>query len=247
MAEFATSVDIAAPPDVVFAHLVTPEGLVAWMGQHAELEPQAGGRFAVDINGVPVRGEYVEVHPHHRVVVTWGVAGNDHLPPGSSRVEFTLTAVGAGTRLDLRHSGLPADRLPMHETGWAHFAARLRAAAAGQDPGRDPWLQEAALALFDDVAAPYADRPGVAYGKTWHNVGLKAGGKIFGMVVDGRLVVKIPADQATALVDAGDAAPFEPRPGRKMREWVALPLPVPPDDGATWRRLLADAYAFVAG
>src|SRR5262249_51597237 len=41
MAEYATSIDIDAPPDVVFSHLVTVEGMLAWMGQHARLEPVA--------------------------------------------------------------------------------------------------------------------------------------------------------------------------------------------------------------
>jgi uncharacterized protein YndB with AHSA1/START domain len=38
MAEFSTSIDIDAPPEVVFAHLVTPERMVTWMGQRAELD-----------------------------------------------------------------------------------------------------------------------------------------------------------------------------------------------------------------
>ena len=44
----ATTVDIDAPPEIVFAHLVTPEGMLAWMGQQAELDPTPGGVFAVD-------------------------------------------------------------------------------------------------------------------------------------------------------------------------------------------------------
>jgi uncharacterized protein YndB with AHSA1/START domain len=139
MPDYATSIDIDAPPEVVFRHLVTPEGMVAWMGQHADLDPRPDGTFSVDVNGSPVRGRYLEVDPPHRVVVSWGVAGSDVHPPGSSRVEFTLVPVGDGTRLDLRHSGLPEDLVPGHAQGWAHFGARLQVAAAGADPGPDPW------------------------------------------------------------------------------------------------------------
>ena len=133
MAEYATSIDIQATPEVVFAHLVTAEGMLAWMGQHADLRPIPGGGFAVDINGSAIRGRYLEVDPPHRVVVSWGVAGSDDHPPGSSRVEFTLTTLGEGTRLDVVHTGLPEARVSQHAEGWAHFLARLQQAAGGTD------------------------------------------------------------------------------------------------------------------
>ncbi|TMF00647.1 MAG: SRPBCC domain-containing protein, partial [Chloroflexi bacterium] len=53
MVDFSTSIDIEAPPEVVFAHLVDAERMVAWMGERADLQPRPGGSFAVDINGVP--------------------------------------------------------------------------------------------------------------------------------------------------------------------------------------------------
>jgi len=85
----------------------------------------------VDLNG-PVRGRYLEIDPPRRVVVSWGVAGSTGLPPGATRVEFTLTPTEAGTRLR-------RTRRPVHGTGWRHFLAGLGRAAAGEDPGTDPW------------------------------------------------------------------------------------------------------------
>ena len=99
------------------------------------LEPLPGGRFAVDINGVPFRGEYLEVDPPHRVVVSWGMAGSADLPPGSSRVEFTLTPTPTGTALSLNHTGLPETRAQTHGIGWRHYLGRLHISAAGGDPG----------------------------------------------------------------------------------------------------------------
>ena len=130
MPDFATSIDIEAPPEIVFAHLVTTEGMLAWMGQHAELDATPGGVFAVDIDGNPVRGEYLEVDPPHAVVISWGVPGSELLPAGASRVEFRLTPIPAGTRLDLTHTGLPPVEQPKHAAGWAHFLARLADVAA---------------------------------------------------------------------------------------------------------------------
>lgn len=149
MAEFSTSIEIEAPPDTVFAHLVTPERMVRWMGQHAELQPVSGGGFAVDINGSLVRGEYLEVDPPRRVVVSWGIVGSDDLLPGSSRVEFTLTRTASGTSLSLVHSGLPETRMQGHARGWAHYLPRLQLSASGTDPGADPGLAAARVADGD--------------------------------------------------------------------------------------------------
>jgi uncharacterized protein YndB with AHSA1/START domain len=141
MPDFSTSIEIEAPPEVVFEHLVEAERMVTWMGQNARLLPIPGGEFAVDINGYLVRGEYLEVDPPRRVVVSWGMAGTEDLPSGSSQVEFTLTPTTTGTSLTLVHSGLPDTRAKGHAAGWANYLARLRAAARGIDPGPDNWLQ----------------------------------------------------------------------------------------------------------
>lgn len=249
MPDYITSIDIEAPPDVVFEHLVTTDGMVSWMGQHAELDPRPDGTFSVDINGAPVRGRYLEVDPPHRVVVSWGVAGSDVHPPGSSRVEFTLVPVGDGTRLDLLHSGLPEEHSPGYARGWVHFFGRLQVAAAGGDPGPDPWADQwrsdapTAQDRFDELAKEHLVEPGVSLGRMMNSEGLKVHGKFFALVSRERLVLKVPAAQAVALVAAGDAVPFEPSPGRRMKEWVAL---TPPADLNRWRRLTADARGYVA-
>ncbi len=79
-----------------------------------------------------------------------------------------------------------------------------------------------AQGLFDQIAAEYLARPGVTYGRIWHNDGLKVNNKIFAMIVRDELVVKVPAGQAAQLIDAGDGVAFEPRPGRRMKEWVVV-------------------------
>ena len=138
MAEFRTSIDIEAPPEVVFSYLVTPQRMVTWMGELADLEPVPGGRFAVDIGGVPFRGEYVELDAPRCVVVSWGLAGSDEFPPASSRVEFVLEPTSRGTTLHLVHSGLPESHAATHGLGWGHYLARLHAAAGGLPVGPDP-------------------------------------------------------------------------------------------------------------
>jgi len=132
------SVHIEAAPERVFEHFTSPEALVRWMGDYALLQATPGGAFEVDINGVPVRGRYLEVDPPHRLLISWGHAGSDRLPPGASTVEVRLTPVGGGTRVEIEHRDLPADVRAAFGRGWPHFLQRLAIAAAGGDPGPDP-------------------------------------------------------------------------------------------------------------
>lgn len=140
MAEYSTSIEIRATPEEVFDYLVTPTGLTAWMGEHATLEPHAGGAFHVDIAGSPIRGRYLEVIRPRRVVVSWGLAGSEEFPSGTSRVSFTLTPITEGTRVDLLHSDLPDHHVAGHADGWAHFLPRLGAVAQGETLPADDWI-----------------------------------------------------------------------------------------------------------
>jgi uncharacterized protein YndB with AHSA1/START domain len=139
---FESEIHIDAPPDVVFPYLIDPELLVRWQGTKAELDARPGGIYRVEIiSGSIARGEFVEVDPPRRLVYTFGWE-SDEMPikPGSSRVQVDLEPDGDGTRLHLRHTGLPEDAVPQHREGWDHYCGRLAVVAAGGDPGRDPWL-----------------------------------------------------------------------------------------------------------
>ena len=137
--EFRTEVRIEALPRDVFAFLTDPALIIQWMGDWADLDPVVDGRFAVDINGVPIRGHYLVIDPPRRLVFSWGTAGNERVPPGSTVVEVMLREIEGATVLELVHRHLPAEELPQHRAGWAHFLARLVIAGSGADPGPDPW------------------------------------------------------------------------------------------------------------
>src|SRR5206468_4791638 len=87
--------------------------------------------FTMDIEGTPVRGRYQELDPPNRVVFSWGFAGSDELPPGSSRVEVLLTSEAGGTRVEVVHTGLPASRAQGHTKGWRRYLDRLALVAMG--------------------------------------------------------------------------------------------------------------------
>ncbi len=140
-------VRIEARPETIFGFFTDPAKMVLWKGIDASLDAQPGGIFRVSINGRDIaRGEYVEVVPYKRVGFTWGWEGEGQaVPPGSSQVEITLTPDGNGTIVRLRHLGLPSEQREQHAMGWEHFLPRLAEAAAGRDPGPDPWAGQAGM------------------------------------------------------------------------------------------------------
>ena len=133
---------IAAPPATVFALLTDPDKILRWMGTEAEVTPQPGGIYLVNVTGAAVgRGSFREVIPVHRLAYSFGWDGSDVMPPGSSLVEIDLMDEQPdGTLLRLTHSGLPnEEQRASHGEGWAHYLGRLAEVAAGRDPGPDPW------------------------------------------------------------------------------------------------------------
>ena len=118
---YSTSIFVDAAPDAVFDCLVIPEMMVRWMGERALLQAVAGGRFEVDINGVLIRGQFIEIERPRRLVVSWGQLGNALLPPGASRVTFELSGERDGTLVRLIHDDLPAPEANKHAVGWPHF------------------------------------------------------------------------------------------------------------------------------
>lgn len=137
---YSASIHISAPPEKVFEYFIRPEALVRWMGRRAILDPRPGGEFSLDFKQVRVRGRYVEVERPKRLVIAWGHDGSSILPPGASTLDVNLRAEAAGTTVRIEHRDLPAREQRRHSLGWEHFLPRLAAAAAGIDPGPDPWL-----------------------------------------------------------------------------------------------------------
>src|SRR5262245_15335241 len=107
---YKTTIEIAAEPDRIFDHFVQPELLVRWMGDRARLDAQEGGTFAVDINGVIIRGHFVRIARPHLIEIAWGEVGNDAMPPGSTRLVVRFTPREGRTLVELEHHGLvPAE------------------------------------------------------------------------------------------------------------------------------------------
>ena len=93
---------IPAPPAAVFALLTDPDKILRWIGTEAQLEPQPGGLYLVNVTGARVsRGFFREVVPVHRLAYSFGWVGSEAVPPGSSLVEIDLIEQPPGTLLRL--------------------------------------------------------------------------------------------------------------------------------------------------
>ena len=104
-----------------------------------------------------MRGEFLELVPHERIVFSFGWEPTDGAPaiaPGSTRVEVTLTAADGDTIMRLRHTGIPAAQADEHRAGWAHFLPLLDDAGTGRR-----WPRRPCNRSRDDDAA---DEPGHA-------------------------------------------------------------------------------------
>jgi len=97
----------------------------------------------------------------------------------------------------------------------------------------------AVVAALRDEPNVTADAPGQ---KRFGSSTLQVGGKIFAMLVDGRLVVKLPRPRVDALIAAGAGQRFDPGHGRLMKEW----LTVDPAGEEGWLPLAREAREFVA-
>jgi len=128
-------VRIAAPPAVVWTFWTDPARIVRWMGRTATFDPRPGGSIRIDYgSGHVMLGEVVELDPPKRLVLTWGWEDPaEAVQAGGSRVEVDLAADGDGTRLRLRHSGLPDGERDSHAEGWDYFLGRLAATAPAPD------------------------------------------------------------------------------------------------------------------
>lgn len=71
--------------------------------------------------------------------------------------------------------------------------------------------------------------------------GLRISGKIYAMLVNDELVVKLPKERVDDLVASGVGHRFDPGHGRVMKEWASLPV----ESSRRWRALVDEARAFV--
>jgi len=137
-----------------------------------------------------------------------------------------------------------AERLRWHQAHQRACGCRPKPAAlkkalasvAPEAPEIDP--------RFAPVVKAMLRSPGVTYGgRGFGSTALKLRGKLFAFISSrGKFVAKLPRQRVEALVREEVGKPFEPGPGRVMKEWLEV-------DGhpADWLALAREAHRFAAG
>lgn len=108
------AIEIAAPPDKVWAKMATVEGMNQWLARNLVFEHEVGGQFRME-GEAPQEGPYrftgqvVKIEPEKELAFTWksevGEAGDW---PVDTLVIFSLEPSESGTRVTLTHSGFDA-------------------------------------------------------------------------------------------------------------------------------------------
>jgi uncharacterized protein YndB with AHSA1/START domain len=139
---------IAAPLEGVYAALVDPDALIAWLppegmsGRFEHFDARPGGSYRMvltyaDATGAPgkatsdsdiVEGRFLDVVPGARVVQAVDFVSDDPAYAGTMTMTWEVTAVDAGARVEIRADDVP-DGISAedHAAGLASSLANLAA------------------------------------------------------------------------------------------------------------------------
>jgi uncharacterized protein YndB with AHSA1/START domain len=138
---------IASPPDRVYAALIDPQALTAWLppdgmsGRFERFDARPGGSYRLVLTYADasstargkatadsdiVEARFVDVVPGVRVVQAVDFVSDDPANAGTMTMTWELTAVDDGTRVDIRADDVPAGiSAEDHAAGLASSLANL--------------------------------------------------------------------------------------------------------------------------
>jgi uncharacterized protein YndB with AHSA1/START domain len=148
------TVFIPASPAQVYEAWLNSEQHTAMTGAEARLEPREGAAF-VAWDGY-IRGTNVALEPARSIRQSWRATD---FPDDArdSQLTISLEPEGEGTRLTLKHSGIPDGRAYLYEQGWQDYYL---------EPMREYFVQKALAILERRGDAPSA-RQAAEAGQAW--------------------------------------------------------------------------------
>lgn len=122
---------IKADPETLWEALTDQQIMQKWffaeegMSATVENNPEAGGRFKVDMHGPKDNylheGTYKEMVPHKKIIFTW----NSRFV-SDTLVTITLNEVKGGTEVKLVHEFMPNEEMKQsHTQGWTQILENL--------------------------------------------------------------------------------------------------------------------------
>lgn len=126
-----------APPALVFEAWTSPEHLVNWWGPNdftlpfCEIDFRVGGRYrfcmrSPDGTDYWVWGEYREIEPHERIVMTWNRENENGELWSRTVAELTFSELGSKTAFRLHQSLFESTEYrDQHNGGWTQCLDRL--------------------------------------------------------------------------------------------------------------------------
>jgi uncharacterized protein YndB with AHSA1/START domain len=146
---------MAAPLERVWGAMVDPEALLAWLppggmtGRLERFDARPGGSYRMvltyaDASGAPgkatadsdiVEARFIDIVPGQRVVQAVDFISDDPANAGTMTMTWEVTAVGAGTRVDIVAEDVP-DGISAedHAAGLSSSLAKLAAYVAREGP-----------------------------------------------------------------------------------------------------------------
>lgn len=105
MPAVVSSIEIQAPPSVVWRWLATPDALRRWLSPELEIDLRVGGAYRLlgPDGETRISGTVLDLVPEGELVLSWLEEGGDWVHP--ARLVITLTPAPTGTRVTLTHDG----------------------------------------------------------------------------------------------------------------------------------------------
>ena len=113
--DFEVTAIVPATPRAVFDAWMSSTGHAAMTGAGAEVDARVGGQYSA-WDGY-ITGRTLALEPGRRIVQSWRTAefADDHR---DSTIEVLLEPTEGGTRVTIRHTGVPADQTGYERGGW---------------------------------------------------------------------------------------------------------------------------------
>jgi uncharacterized protein YndB with AHSA1/START domain len=127
------TVEVGAPPPVVFRALTDPKEIAQWMASEAEFDARVGGEYVFSLHlaerGIDAvaTGKVLELVPNQRLSYTFDSTRFGADPsPVDSVVTWTLDELpGGNARVTLVHKGTAKEQQKETDAAWGLFVSRL--------------------------------------------------------------------------------------------------------------------------